>query len=60
MKTWNTPVIEELEINQTAGGGPKSNNFDNIYLTDEQLDALRKLGFDVTGDWAGFAKVSGK
>ena len=33
MKTWNTPAIEELEINETMGGGRWSTNHDDVVYT---------------------------
>ncbi|WP_029231520.1 hypothetical protein [Butyrivibrio sp. VCB2006] len=60
MKTWNRPVLEELALNQTAGGGPRSQKMDHVYLSEEEIEFLRKHGHDVSGDWTGFQKVSGQ
>ena len=33
MKTWNEPVMEELEINATAGGGLRSEKHDGVWIS---------------------------
>ncbi|MCR5777335.1 MAG: hypothetical protein K6G84_07975 [Lachnospiraceae bacterium] len=33
MKKWNTPAIEELNINETAGGGQKNQNHDGEWIS---------------------------
>lgn len=38
MKKWNAPVIEELEISDTANGGMPSRNFDEKWF--DENDAL--------------------
>ncbi len=47
MKTWNDPIIEELEINQTAGGGADKNSPDETYRYDENGEL-----------WSGYNKKS--
>ncbi len=31
-KTWEAPVMEELQINATANGGAPSDNFDDVWV----------------------------
>ncbi len=48
MKTWNEPSIEELMINETAGGGPA------WMQSDGQVRHI-----EGEGDWDGHRKPSG-
>ncbi len=49
MKSWNTPAIEELNINETAGGGQKTMNWDGEWITPDEGKSW----------WAGTVIVSG-
>ncbi|WP_167511409.1 hypothetical protein [Pseudobutyrivibrio xylanivorans] len=44
MKTWNTPVVEEINFTATQYGGPQDNDFDNQWYNTE------------TGKWEGTFK----
>ena len=35
MKAWNSPVIEELKLNQTAFGGRNKNEHDGVWHIEE-------------------------
>lgn len=45
MKTWNTPVVEEMNLSQTQYGGSKKNDFDDKWKNER-------------GEWEGTFKPS--
>lgn len=56
MKTWNTPEIKELNVNQTAGGGTRENTPDDIYISPEQAEIVGMPA----GEYRGFSRYSGR
>ena len=36
MKTWNNPVVEEINVKETAGGGVNSRVHDGVWKQDEE------------------------